>query len=506
MANNWLSIAKMSGTKADSVQTTTVTAAENQSSKSRKGTIEIRSKQNPAVKQIISVEQAAGTFSFSDIEVVSFKYNNISADASAPVFPTVHLRQTVGWNGATTGITTFEYKASNGTDGAVTGGTSSAESPATIAPVITFSGNGVDAPTGKVSGTSKGTTVSSESTVATAQMTITWNGKTKTVSAVVKQDANVATYGEVTINGSDPDDVYANGTNIPTAATNVSATQAVSYTSGAKSTLTLSVPTPKITWGTYNESGAWVDGSRPVDLGSTQTERTQVGEMDYDFVCGDGVTKTKVFDIYQEANTLLYKEYDQPTGTIYACLDGADTGVTPDEQLNDPGSYGLVVVGDSYTLDSRGDEMFGFACETVYQNIYTVYTSHMRNGAPATAGGSSGLDKRPKFTKRFVPTLTFEGTSGVSWFSHDTSVEDNYDYVIYAKWDPNGTESEKTGPKLRVYAACDGSKAFDKLIPLNLGATNIKITVTPMSINATANGGATTINITSNDDWIASVN
>lgn len=494
----------MSGTKADGVQTTQVTAAENQSLQSRTGSIEIRSKQNPAVKQTITVMQEAGSYSFSDIEVVSFKYNNISAGATAAVLPTVKIRQSVGWNGATTGITTYEYTMSNGTAGSVTGGSSNA--PSATTPTITFSGNGVDVPTGKVSGTSKGTTASSETTVTTAQITISWNGKTKTASAVVKQDANVATYGAVTINGSDPDDVYANGTNIPTVATNVSATQAVSYTSGSKTTITLSVPTPKITWGTYNESGAWVDGSKPADLGSVQKDRTQVGEMDYTFTGGDGKTHTKVFDIYQEANELLYKEYDNPTGTIYAGLDGSDGNDNVGEELNDPSGYGLVVVGDSYSLDSLGDEMFGFACETVYQNIYTVYTSHMRNGAPATAGGNSGLDKRPKFTKQFVPMLTFEGLTGIDWFAHDTSVEENMDYVIYAKWDPNGTSTVKTGPKLKVYAACDGGKPFNKLIPLNLAATNIKITVTPMSINATAKGGNTTINITSNDDWVASVN
>lgn len=505
MANNWLSIAKMSGTKSDSVQTTQVTAAENQSLESRIGSIEIRSRQNPAVKQTITVTQEAGSYTFSEIEVVSFQYNNITAGATAPVYPIVRVRQTVGWNGATTGITTYEYNMSNGSGGDVTGNSESA--PSVTTPVITFSGNGVDVPTGKVSSTSKGTVVSAETTVATAQMTISWNGKTKTVSAVVKQDANVAKYGEVTINGSDPDDVYANGTNIPTAATNVSATQAVSYTSGAKSTMTLAVPTPKIIWGTYNEGAAWVDGSKPVDLGSEQKERTQVGEMEYSFIKGDGDVATKVFDIYQEANELLYKEYDNPTGTIYAGINAADgNGDISDEALNDPDGYGLVVVGDSYSLDSLGEEMFGFACETVYQNSYTVYTSHMRNGAPSTAGGNSGLDKRPKFTKQFVPMLSFEGLSGVDWFSVDDSVEENKDYVIYAKWDPNGSDSVKTGPKLKVYAACDGDKAFDKLIPLNLSSTNIKITVTPMSINAIAKGSITTISITSNDDWVASVN
>lgn len=207
------------------------------------------------------------------VPVLTLSYSDIAASGGS-VTPSKSFTQSVSYTSGSTSTVT-------------SGGTWS------------YSGTSVNTSTGAVSASSLGTTVKSRSKITTATASLMVNGKTGSTTADVYQAANSATYGAVTISGGTVADIPASGGSV-SSASGISGSQTVSFTSGDSRPGTVS----------FSYSTAV---SAP-SLGTTVKSRTLIGTLDATAIGDGGVTATKSFDVYQEANS---RTWGTPTITIF---------------------------------------------------------------------------------------------------------------------------------------------------------------------------------------------
>lgn len=306
--------------------TLTLTIDNNTTTVARSGALTVVSEDLTAT---CALAQAAGAKSYGEISIGAYGYGVLPAGGGT-VSPTLAYSQPWTWNGV------------NGSGGTITSG-------ATVA----YSGSGVDAATGTVSASTKGTTESGQTTVATATVSVSLNGKSAAKEAVVFQEANSATYGNVTPKNITVADIPASGGTISEGTLATDFTQTISYTSGATRPGAV----------TY----VWDDPVSAPSLGTTIQNRTKIGSLALR-AYGEGSKNTyKATDVYQAGNyvsSLAVKASTFGYGTLGAGAasisptvnaDGAWTftfssGATSSEA---PSSvYGIFSVGVTYSLGS----------------------------------------------------------------------------------------------------------------------------------------------------------
>ena len=306
--------------------TLTLTIDNNTTTVARSGALTVVSEDLTAT---CALAQAAGAKSYGEISIGAYGYGVLPAGGGT-VSPTLAYSQPWTWNGV------------NGSGGTITSG-------ATVA----YSGSGVDAATGTVFASTKGTTESGQTTVATATVSVSLNGKSAAKEAVVFQEANSATYGNVTPKNITVADIPASGGTISEGTLATDFTQTISYTSGATRPGAV----------TY----VWDDPVSAPSLGTTIQNRTKIGSLALR-AYGEGSKNTyKATDVYQAGNyvsSLAVKASTFSYGTLGAGAasisptvnaDGAWTftfssGATSSEA---PSSvYGIFSVGVTYSLGS----------------------------------------------------------------------------------------------------------------------------------------------------------
>ena len=306
--------------------TLTLTIDNNTTTVARSGALTVVSEDLTAT---CALAQAAGAKSYGEISIGAYGYGVLPAGGGT-VSPTLAYSQPWTWNGV------------NGSGGTITSG-------ATVA----YSGSGVDAATGTVSASTKGTTESGQTTVATAMVSVSLNGKSAAKEAVVFQEANSATYGNVTPKNITVADIPASGGTISEGTLATDFTQTIGYTSGA-------TRPGAVTYG-------WDDPVSAPSLGTTIQNRTKIGSLALR-AYGEGSKNTyKATDVYQAGNyvsSLAGKASTFSYGTLGAGAasisptvnaDGAWTftfssGATSSEA---PSSvYGIFSVGVTYSLGS----------------------------------------------------------------------------------------------------------------------------------------------------------
>ena len=306
--------------------TLTLTIDNNTTTVARSGALTVVSEDLTAT---CALAQAAGAKSYGEISIGAYGYGVLPAGGGT-VSPTLAYSQPWTWNGV------------NGSGGTITSG-------ATVA----YSGSGVDAATGTVSASTKGTTESGQTTVATATVSVSLNGKSAAKEAVVFQEANSATYGNVTPKNITVADIPASGGTISEGTLATDFTQTIGYTSGATRPGAV----------TY----VWGDPVSAPSLGTTIQNRTKIGSLALR-AYGEGSKNTyKATDVYQAGNyvsSLAGKASTFSYGTLGAGAasisptvnaDGAWTftfssGATSSEA---PSSvYGIFSVGVTYSLGS----------------------------------------------------------------------------------------------------------------------------------------------------------
>ena len=243
-----------------------VTVSNNTTTEERSYTVRVTAEGEGDLSTTKSVvfNQVVGGRTYSDITITEFTYPQISA-AGGTVTPTLSYSQTWGWNGSTTG------------GGTITSGAS-----------ITYSGTSVSTSDGAVTAETKGTTVSDITTVTTATVSVSLNGKSASKQVAVQQAANAITsYGNVTISGGTVSDIPASG-GLVSSADGVSASQTVTYTSGATRSGEVS-----ISYGSAVEAES---------LGTTIKGRSPVGSLSVTATGEGSKSSTKSLTVYQEAN------------------------------------------------------------------------------------------------------------------------------------------------------------------------------------------------------------
>lgn len=164
---DWVQVSKSSGTGNDTVNVKA--KSEYTGDTQRSGTIAFKNARGSTIN--VTITQSAATITYSDVTVSISYGEDINAAGSNSVTPVVTYSQTWGYNGSTTGGGTI-----------TTGGSLTFEKT---------SGNGtVDTSNGKVSASSKGTTVSERTEAATVKVTVSLNGKSGNKSATCYQGEN----------------------------------------------------------------------------------------------------------------------------------------------------------------------------------------------------------------------------------------------------------------------------------------------------------------------------
>lgn len=151
-----------------------VTVPENQTTSQKPWTFQL-SNNAQIVTATITINQAAGVRTYSDITISEFSYPDASA-AGGTLTPTLSYSQTWGWNGQTTGggtVTsgaTLSYEAVEGKD---------------------WPQDAVDVSTGIITAPSKGVVVSNQQFQMRVRVYITLNGKNTYQETEVEQEANL---------------------------------------------------------------------------------------------------------------------------------------------------------------------------------------------------------------------------------------------------------------------------------------------------------------------------
>lgn len=266
-----------------SLSTNKVTVTANTSTTARTGfvvTVTATGQGSKVVTKDLTFNQAAGSKTYSEITISNFSYAVIPA-AGGSVNPTVSYSQTWGWNGSTTG------------GGTITSG-------ATLA----YSGTGVNTTSGAVSANSKGTTKSEQTTVTTATLRVTLNGKTQTATYVVKQAKNAEksiTYGAWVVNisankyttASSP--APANGGNV-TITRSASRTRTQVWDSNATSAMSNETATPTLA---VSGTGLTLSGTTATWANRTNT----VGNARSGTVTATHSGVSKSVTLYQQNNS-----------------------------------------------------------------------------------------------------------------------------------------------------------------------------------------------------------
>lgn len=422
----------------------TVTANASTSERSYVVTVTATGEGGKSATKDVTVSQATGTITYSDI-TLTVTYPTIGAGGGT-VRPTVSYSQTWGYNGSTTGGGTI-----------TSGGT------------ITYSGTSVSTSDGAVTAETKGTTVSDITTVTTATVGVSLNGKSASKQVVVQQAANVKTLGDISY-GAWQISVSANryttssspcpasgGTCTITASASRTRTQNYSYTSGDTSTEALSSETGTPTL-SVSGSGASLSGNTVRWASRT----TVTGEVRSATVTAtiDDESATEV--VYQQANEATL------TTSVYAMADSVPyKGSSSDLSMN-----------------------LSFISFNPFKIEWSSGSDYEYNMMSPT------LQPVPDYVKSL---FTFE-TGQSSYVGPDWNLIDSIGVALCVEVSENTGDSERPVSGILHF---NGANPQDFSFNINQKAGNY-LNVEPTSLSFEASGGTKTITIDTNESWTIS--
>lgn len=389
---------------------------------------------------VVLQTEGAKNYAVPTISAFAYPEGNIPASGGSKT-PTLSYSQNWGWN------------ESNTNGGTISGTLAAPASGTTFA----FRGAVVNATTGVVTASSKGTTVSDVTEVDAVTVTVTLNGKTSASSASVsvKQAANTASYGDVNFSSRVPsaNDISAAGgsigsSNITWSGEGAIATQTISYTSGATVSISNDAgsETPVFNAIAITYSAAVTAPSK----GTAVSARTEAGVITITATGAGEQMATKSLTIYQAANSASYGEV-----TI-----GQATPVS----LNAP--------GETYTI-----------VPAMKQTV--TYTSG------ATRTESTPADNKVQLFADYSVKTAKEGFS----------LETNTGKVTVSL---NPTTHERGGFVVTISAEGEGGKTATKDITFNQQGSEATLDLSPDTMTFAAAGETKTLTITSNDSWTLS--
>lgn len=417
--------------------TLTVTVPENKSNIALAAKFAVKNANGDVTSGEITINQAAGVKNYATPIINSFTYDkNISA-AGGNVSPSISYVQKWGWNESNSN-----------------GGTLLGNEP--MEGVTKFTGKAVNADTGVVTASSKGTVVSGITEVDSVTLVVTLNGKAsdpRTASA--KQAANAVSYGDVSFSSRVPsaNDIPASGgsvssSNISWSGTGAIATQKITYTSGSIVSISNDAGSEDPTFDaiviTYS------DAITAVSKGTAVSARTEAGVITITATGAGSKKATKTLTVHQAANTATY-------GTVTI---GQATPVS------------LAAPGQTYTI-----------VPAMKQTV--TYTS----GATRTESTPAG--NKVQLSADYTVKTAKEG------FSLDA----NAGKVTVSL---NPTTAPRNGFVVTISAEGEGGETATKDITFNQQGSNSVLVLTPDTMSFIAAGETKTLTITSNDTWTLS--
>ena len=418
----------------------TVVVPENKSTSAQTAKFSVQNANGNVTSGDITISQAAGvkTYAAPVISAFSYPVGNIPASGGSKT-PTLTYSQTWGWNASATNGGTL-----NGTLADPVSGT-----------VFEFKGATTES-TGVVTASSKGTTVSGVTQVASVTAKVTLNGKSSAVFAAqtVSQAANQVTYGDVTFTTRTPSatDIAAGGGTvgkgqITWSGTGAIANQTISYTSGAS----VSISNDKGSTSPAFEAIAitYSDEVTATSKDTNVSQRTEAGVITITATGAGSEKATKTLTIYQAANTA---------------------------------TYGAVSIGQAtpVSLNAAGQ-------------VYTI-TPGLKQTVSYTSGASrteSSLTNKVQLSADYTVKTPMTGFS----------LEENTGKVTVTL---NPTTNSRGGFVVTIEATGEGGKTASKDITFNQQGSESTLELSPASMAFEAAGGTKTLTITSNDSWALS--
>lgn len=422
--------------------TLTVIVPENKSTSALVAKFAVKNANADVTSGEITINQAAGIKSYATPVISAFSYpaGNIPASGGSKT-PTLSYSQAWGWNNSTTNGGTL-----SGTLAAPVSGT-----------VFAFEG-ATNKITGVVTASSKDTTVSGVTEVASVTAKVTLNGKTSAVykAQTVSQAANEVSYGDVTFTAKTPSasDISASGGTVGEDQITWSgegvaiALQTMTYTSG--SSVEISDTAGVSALGFSKIAISYSDAIVAASKGTSVSARTEAGVITITATGAGSKKATKTLTIYQAANTATYG----------AVTIGQATPVS------------LAASGETYAI-----------VPAMKQTV--TYTSG------ATRTEATPADNKVQLSADYAVKTAKEGFS----------LEVNSGRVTVSL---NPTTHERGGFVVTISAEGEGGKTATKDITFNQQGSNSILDLSPDTMSFIAAGETKTLTITSNDSWTLS--
>lgn len=421
--------------------TITITVPENKSESALVAKFAVKNANGDITSGDITINQAAGVKNYAIPVISAFSYPVVSAGGDFGVAPSAFsYSQAWGWN------------ESNSNGGTLSG---TLESPI-AGTTFNFTGSALEedpSTTGTITFSDKGDTESGITSV-TITATVTVNGKTSTEkTAVAQQEANKASYGDVTFSSRVPSasDIPASGgsvgsSNISWSGTGAIVTQKITYTSGIEYTINDSTGNGSFEAIKFTYSDAITAASK----GTTVSARTEAGVITVTATGAGAKKATKSLTVYQAANSATYGEV-----TI-----GQATPVS------------LAAPGETYVI-----------VPAMKQTV--TYTSG------ATRTESTPADNKVQLSADYAVKTAKEG------FSLDTNAG-----KVTVNLNP--TTAPREGFVVTISAEGEGGKTATKDITFNQQGSSSTLDLSPDTMSFIAAGETKTLTITSNDSWTLS--
>lgn len=445
-----------------------VTIPENKTENQRVHKFTIQNADGSALdNRYITITQAAGVKKYGSIVIEQFNYLSSIQASGGNVSPNLVVSQTWGWNNSNTNGGTIQ----------VTGPVSNRYESISFEEVSTNTFT-LNTSTGLVTGNNLGT-IMQDAKVATIKVTLTMNSITTSATTTVTQVANNYSCSAMSfVNGFSVEtwDIPASGgtaQTLPatitwkingTAVTDKSKTDVVSHTitydSGETVILTntkgctTSVPQ-------FNALALSYEGSVTApSLGTTVKSRSQVGTLKLvatsNSCTNNEVTKFE-FPVYQEANNI--------TISNYRFAEFTETEFTK--------NFSSAAQESILTFTEAVDATFTSGVSTT--------------STPAELGYTSSISYRTTTAEGFSFTQNSSGQYIISMTENTgTSVRNSFVITIYGNFVAAGNTFATPTYKITISQAAGGSF----------------ISLEPTTINFAAEGGSSTLTVTSNDSWV----
>lgn len=370
-----------------------------------------------------------------------------------------------------------------------------------VTPVLSGSATGFSISGTKVTASNRTTTVGSRrSIVVTGKYSNTFDGQTVSSTITIYQEANEASYGDLTGGSVLASDIPASGGTSSTSVTNMS--QTISYTSGSTRAGTV----------TYSKTSEITVSS----LGTTVKARTKVGQVAVTYTGEGSVTANKTVDIYQAENKVTNSNYNPritaygtPTVSIGSGLTAAggsakvSASVTNTETYNALYSSGATgpnqtrSVGGSLSISMtvNGNSRFSLSGNTITHS--SMGTNETTDTVTIKAVNDGDSSKSSTASKSIVNSKTVKSTYGGVYTYSNITAGIITNATIPASGGSatakagNGTQSWNKSATITTYQYTSGSTKDVITEAASSGTNNVAPSVA--SINATASSKGTTV-------------